>query len=49
MNFGTIIYYILWPIVGAMLLVYWIFVGFLFVLELGVETIKNFHEEIKEF
>jgi hypothetical protein len=49
MNVGTIVYYILWPIVAMMLLVYWIFIGFMFLLEFGVECIQNFHNEIKEF
>ncbi|HMO78939.1 MAG TPA: hypothetical protein PJ997_01940 [Candidatus Paceibacterota bacterium] len=49
MSFGSIIYYILWPIVAIAILIYWAFSAISFFLELCVEVVRGFHEDIKKF
>ncbi len=47
MGIGTIIYYLLWPIVLIALLTFWLFKGTTIVMEASVEFIKGLHEDIK--
>jgi hypothetical protein len=49
MSFGTIVYYILWPAVAFAILTFWMFSLASAAMNIGVEYIREFHEEIKNF
>lgn len=48
MSLGTILYYILWPIVFIGVITVWLFQTATFLMQIGIEFARGFHEEIKK-
>ncbi len=47
MSIGTIVYYLLWPLVLVALSVYWFFHIVTLLCEISVEYVRGMHEDIK--
>gem|GEM_PF-3307582 len=49
MGIGTIMYYLLWPVVIIILLTFWLFKYTSLLMEVGVEFTRGLHDDIKSF
>jgi hypothetical protein len=49
MGVGTIMYYLLWPVIILILLIFWLFKYTTLVMEVGVEFARGLHDDVKDF